>query len=204
MKKKGLLIILSGPSGAGKGTVLNEVRKTYKNLAVSVSVTTRAPRAGEVDGVNYHFKTIDEYKDLAHAGAFLESECVYGNYYGTLKSEVFDRIAQGIDVVLEIDVKGAFNVLGKCPEAVSIFVCPTSLEELKQRLTGRGSETADALERRLSAAMGEIKQASKYGYVVVNDDVKECADDVIAIIKAEKCSTKINDDFINKLTGGNS
>ena len=204
MKKKGLLIILSGPSGAGKGTVLNEVMKTYKNLSVSVSVTTRAPRAGEVNDVNYHFKTIDEFQQLAHDNAFLESECVYGNYYGTLKSEVFGKIEKGQDVVLEIDVKGAFNVLGKHPEAVSIFVCPTSMEELKNRLSGRGSETADALERRLNAAMGEIKQATKYGYVVVNDDVKECADDVIAIIKAEKCSTKINKDFINTLTGGNS
>ena len=203
MKKKGLLIILSGPSGAGKGTVLKEVMKTYKNLAVSVSVTTRAPREGEVDGVNYHFKTIDEFKDLAHDGAFLESECVYGNYYGTLKSEVFERIEKGQDVVLEIDVKGAFNVLGRYPDAVSIFVCPTSLEELKGRLAGRGSETEAALKLRLKSAIGEIKQAIKYGYVVVNDDVKECADDVIAIIKAEKCSTKINNDFISKLTGGN-
>lgn len=203
MKKKGLLIILSGPSGAGKGTVLKEVMKTYKNLAVSVSVTTRAPREGEVNDVNYHFKTIEEFKELAHEGAFLESECVYGNYYGTLKSEVFERIEKGQDVVLEIDVKGAFNVLGRYPDAVSIFVCPTSLEELKGRLAGRGSETEAALKLRLKSAIGEIKQATKYGYVVVNDDVAECADDVIAIIKAEKCSTKINNDFISKLTGGN-
>ena len=202
MKKKGLLIILSGPSGAGKGTVLKEVMKTYKNLAVSVSVTTRAPREGEVNDVNYHFKTIDEFKELAHEGAFLESECVYGNYYGTLKSEVFERIEKGQDVVLEIDVKGAFNVIGRYPDAVSIFVCPTSLEELKGRLAGRGSETEAALKLRLKSAIGEIKQATNYGYVVVNDNVQECADDVIAIIKAEKCSTKINNDFISKLTGG--
>ncbi len=202
MKKKGLLIILSGPSGAGKGTVLKEVMKTYKNLAVSVSVTTRAPRAGEVDDVNYHFRTIEQFKELAHNGAFLESECVYGNYYGTLKDEVFGNIEKGMDVVLEIDVKGAFNIIGRYPDAVSIFVCPTSLDELKERLAGRGSETEEALKLRLKAAMGEIKQATKYGYVVVNDDVKECADDVIAIIKAEKCSTKINKDFINTLTGG--
>ncbi len=202
MKKKGLLIILSGPSGAGKGTVLKEVMKTYKNLAVSVSVTTRAPRAGEVDDVNYHFRTIEQFKELAHNGAFLESECVYGNYYGTLKDEVFGNIEKGKDVVLEIDVKGAFNIIGRYPDAVSIFVCPTSLDELKERLAGRGSETEEALKLRLKAAMGEIKQANKYGYVVVNDDVKECADDVIAIIKAEKCSTKINNDFISKLTGG--
>ncbi len=202
MKKKGLLIILSGPSGAGKGTVLKEVMKTYKNLAVSVSVTTRAPRAGEVDDVNYHFRTIEQFKELAHNGAFLESECVYGNYYGTLKDEVFGNIEKGMDVVLEIDVKGAFNIIGRYPDAVSIFVCPTSLDELKERLAGRGSETEEALKLRLKAAMGEIKQATKYGYVVVNDDVKECAEDVIAIIKAEKCSTKINNDFISKLTGG--
>ena len=202
MKKKGLLIILSGPSGAGKGTVLKEVMKTYKNLAVSVYVTTRAPREGEVDDVNYHFRTIEQFKELAHNGAFLESECVYGNYYGTLKEEVFGHIEKGKDVVLEIDVKGAFNIIGRYPDAVSIFVCPTSLDELKERLAGRGSETEEALKLRLKAAMGEIKQATKYGYVVVNDDVKECADDVIAIIKAEKCSTKINNDFISKLTGG--
>ena len=118
MKKKGLLIILSGPSGAGKGTVLKEVMKTYKNLAVSVSVTTRAPREGEVDDVNYHFRTIEQFKELAHNGAFLESECVYGNYYGTLKEEVFGHIEKGKDVVLEIDVKGAFNIIGRYPDAV--------------------------------------------------------------------------------------
>ena len=202
MKKKGLLIVLSGPSGAGKGSVLKEVMKTYKNLAVSVSVTTRAPREGEVDDVNYHFRTIEQFKELAHQGAFLESECVYGNYYGTLKEEVFSKIDEGKDVVLEIDVKGAFNIIGRYPDAVSIFVCPTSIEELKGRLAGRGSETEEALKLRMKSAMNEIKQATKYGYVVVNDDLKECADDVIAIIKAEKCSTKINNDFISKLTGG--
>ena len=202
MKKKGLLIVLSGPSGAGKGSVLKEVMKTYKNLAVSVSVTTRAPREGEVDDVNYHFRTIEQFKELAHQGAFLESECVYGNYYGTLKDEVFGRINEGKDVVLEIDVKGAFNIIGRYPDAVSIFVCPTSLEELEGRLAGRGSETKEALKIRMRSALDEIKQATKYGYVVVNDDLKECADDVIAIIKAEKCSTKINNDFISKLTGG--
>ena len=200
--KKGLLIILSGPSGAGKGSVLEEVKKRYDNLAVSVSVTTRQPRAGEIDGVHYHFKTVDEFIELGRQDAFLENECNYGNYYGTLKSEVMDNLNKGKDVVLEIDVKGAFNVLGKYPDAVSIFVCPSSMDVLKERLKGRGSETAEALRVRLTSAIGEIKQATRYGYVVVNNDIKESAEDVVSIIKAEKCSAKINREFIEKLANG--
>ena len=202
MQKKGLLIILSGPSGAGKGTVLNEVKKYYDNLAVAVSVTTRKPREGEIDGVHYHFKTIDEFFELAGKNAFLENECNYGNYYGTLKEEVEENLKKGKDVVLEIDVKGAFNVLGKYPDAVSIFVCPSSMDVLTERLKGRGSESADALQVRLKSAIGEIKNATKYGYVVINNDYKESAQEIVSIIKAEKCSAKINREFIEKLVNG--
>jgi guanylate kinase len=203
MKKKGLLVIVSGPSGAGKGTVLSRVMSSYENLKVAVSATTRKPREGEIDGVNYYFKSKEEFKRLIDEDAFLEYECNYGNYYGTLKSEVVSKIEQGKDVVLEIDVKGAMNIKNnKYQDAVTVFVCPTSMEVLLERLKGRGTETPEALKIRTDSALDEIKQADKYEFVVVNDDLSECADDIIAIIKSQKCTSKINKDFIQNIING--
>ncbi len=203
MKKKGLLVIVSGPSGAGKGTVLSKVMNSYENLQVAVSATTRKPREGEIEGVNYYFKSKEEFKKLIDEDAFLEYECNYGNYYGTLKSEVVLKIEQGKDVVLEIDVKGAMNIKNnKYQDAVTVFVCPTSMEVLLERLKGRGTETSEALKIRTNSALDEIKQADKYEFVVVNDDLSECADDIIAIIKSQKCTSKINKDFIQNIING--
>lgn len=200
--KKGLLVIVSGPSGAGKGTVLKQVFEKYPNLKLSISVTTRAPRVGEADGINYYFKTVEEYNEMLKKDEFLEHQEVYGNFYGTPKAKVFEQLDKGFDVVLEIDVKGALSVMQRYPEAISIFVSPQDRDTLASRLKGRGSERPEDLERRISEAAAEIQQANLYDYIVVNNDVTECAEDVISIVRAEKCSVKLNRKFIDSLTNG--
>lgn len=200
--KKGLLVIVSGPSGAGKGTVLKQVFEKYPNLKLSISVTTRDPRVGEVDGINYYFKTVEEYNEMLKKDEFLEHQEVYGNFYGTPKAKVFEQLDKGFDVVLEIDVKGALSVMQRYPEAISIFVSPQDRDTLASRLKGRGSERPEDLERRISEAAAEIQQANLYDYIVVNNDVTECAEDVISIVRAEKCSVKLNRKFIDSLTNG--
>ena len=200
--KKGLLVIVSGPSEAGKGTVLKQVFEKYPNLKLSISVTTRDPRVGEVDGINYYFKTVEEYNEMLKKDEFLEHQEVYGNFYGTPKAKVFEQLDKGFDVVLEIDVKGALSVMQRYPEAISIFVSPQDRDTLASRLKGRGSERPEDLERRISEAAAEIQQANLYDYIVVNNDVTECAEDVISIVRAEKCSVKLNRKFIDSLTNG--
>ena len=214
--EKGILIVLSGPSGAGKGTVVKELRKAYSNLAFSVSVTTRQPRDGEINGVNYHFKTLDEYKEILKEDGFLETEEVFGNYYGTLKSEVFSKLDKGFDVMLEIDVKGAMKVKEQYKDVCTIFICPNSNEVLKSRLAGRGSESEETFKVRCQGALGEIKQAEKYDYIVINEDIVDCKNDILAILKkqkgldisredeerVERCLSKNNKDFIERLTNG--
>lgn len=199
---KGLLIVVSGPSGAGKGTVLAHAIAQYPNLRYSVSVTTRAPRAGEVDGVNYYFKTLDEYQQMLHDDAFLEHQCVYGNCYGTPKQQVVDMLEQGYDVVLEIDVKGALDIKNRYPDAVMIFLSPTSRKTIEERLRARASESEEQLQIRIHAAIDEIKQAVFYDYIVVNEDAQRGAEDIIAIIRAEKCSVRANKKFIDNLLYG--
>lgn len=199
---KGLLIVVSGPSGAGKGTVLAHAIAQYPNLRYSVSVTTRTPRAGEVDGVNYYFKTLDEYQQMLHDDAFLEHQCVYGNCYGTPKQQVVDMLDQGYDVVLEIDVKGALDIKNRYPDAVMIFLSPTSRKTIEERLRARASESEEQLQIRIHAAIDEIKQAVFYDYIVVNEDAQRGAEDIIAIIRAEKCSVRANKKFIDNLLYG--
>lgn len=199
---KGLLIVVSGPSGAGKGTVLAHAIAQYPNLRYSVSVTTRAPRAGEVDGVNYYFKTLDEYQQMLHDDAFLEHQCVYGNCYGTPKQQVVEMLEQGYDVVLEIDVKGALDIKNRYPDAVMIFLSPTSRKTIEERLRARASESEEQLQIRIHAAIDEIKQAVFYDYIVVNEDAQRGAEDIIAIIRAEKCSVRANKKFIDNLLYG--
>lgn len=199
---KGLLIVVSGPSGAGKGTVLAHAIAQYPNLRYSVSVTTRAPRAGEVEGVNYYFKTLDEYQQMLHDDAFLEHQCVYGNCYGTPKQQVVEMLEQGYDVVLEIDVKGALDIKNRYPDAVMIFLSPTSRKTIEERLRARASESEEQLQIRIHAAIDEIKQAVFYDYIVVNEDAQRGAEDIIAIIRAEKCSVRANKKFIDNLLYG--
>ena len=183
--KKGRLIIISGASGTGKGTVCNALLKSHPELAYSISATTRAKREGEVDGVNYYFTSVEAFRQMIAGGGFLEWAEVYGNYYGTPVRQLEDRMASGQDILLEIDTQGALNVMKKCPDAISIFLLPPSLEELERRLRGRGTEAAADLAKRLSTVKHEIKLGLRYRYAVVNDTVDGAVATIAAIIAAE-------------------
>ena len=187
--RKGMLLVISGPSGTGKGTLIEKLMKEDPSLVFSVSATTRAPRPGEIDGVHYHFVSNEKYDELVAEGAFVEYATVHGNRYGTLRSEVYARLERGENVVLDIDVQGALNVIASEKEKVSIFILPPSMKELRARLTGRGTETEEAVERRLANAVWEISQKDHYEYKVINDNLEECARTLQAIIKAEKHSS---------------
>ncbi|NFO12886.1 guanylate kinase [Clostridium botulinum] len=186
-KKRGLLIVISGPSGAGKGTICKELLEKNDNLLLSVSATTRSPRNGEVDGVNYHFLSKENFITRIEKNDFLEHAEVYGNYYGTPKSNVDKMLDSGRDVILEIDIQGALKVKENTEEGVFIFILPPSMEELKQRIINRGSETTESLMKRFKSAYKEINFVSKYNYAVVNDEVDVAVEKLEAIILAEKC-----------------
>ena len=187
MSKKGVLLVISGPSGAGKGTICKALLEKHKEIYLSVSATTREPRNGEVEGVNYFFLKKEDFLQKVEEGDFLEHAEVYGNYYGTPKSSVQKMIDEGRDVILEIDIQGALKVKENCEEGIFIFILPPSMEELKQRIIKRGSETPESLMRRFKSAYKEINYISKYNYAVVNDEVDTAVSKIEAIITAEKC-----------------
>ena len=185
---KGELFILSAPSGAGKTTLVNSLTKggfALDNLAFSVSYTTRNPRQGEVDGRDYHFVDHANFLEMIDAHRFLEWAQVHGNFYGTAKDEVFPRLEQGIDVLLDIDVQGAERVMQRLPEAHGIFVMPPSFEALEKRLRGRGLDDPEVISRRLAVALSEMARYERYRYVIINDDVQK-ASSVLAAIILEK------------------
>ena len=188
-KRKGMLLVISGPSGTGKGTLIKRLMEEDPTLVFSVSATTRAPRPGEIDGVHYHFVTNGQFDELVAQDAFVEHATVHANRYGTLRSEVYDRLEKGENVVLDIDVQGALNVIANEKEKVSIFILPPSMKELRERLTGRGTETQEAIERRLHNAVWELTQKDHYEYKVINDDLDACVRTLQAIIEAEKHSS---------------
>lgn len=199
MKKKGLLIVVSGPSGTGKGTVCTKLLQETPELAYSISATTRAPREGEKDGVNYYFLTKEAFEKKIAAGGFLEHANVYGNYYGTPLDKVEESLAGGQDILLEIDIQGALNVMAKCPQGIFIFLLPPSLKELEHRIRGRGSETPESLERRMNAAKDEIEIGKKYQYVVVNDTVDHAVEQIKDIWMAEHCRVAKNQELFEVL-----
>ncbi|WP_214762062.1 guanylate kinase [Exiguobacterium sp. s146] len=187
-KERGLLIVLSGPSGVGKGTVCRVLREEENNnLQYSVSATTRKPREGEVEGVHYFFKTREQFEHMIEHKQLLEHAEFVGNYYGTPVEWVRETLESGKDVILEIEVQGAFQVKERFPEAVFLFLAPPSLQELRNRLVGRGTESEDVIKQRLLVAREEIELMDAYDYVVTNDEVDKAIDRIKAIVTAEHC-----------------
>lgn len=186
-KRRGLVICVSGPSGVGKGTIIKRVMAMRPNVAHSVSVTTRAPRPGETDGVDYYFRDEAAFRQMLDHGEILESDFYCGNYYGTPLSPLEQLVSQGIDVLLDITVPGSISIMKNYPEAISLFLLPPSFTELQRRLEKRGTEDAEVMQRRLQKARDEIGQAKLFKYLVVNDDLDDTARRILAIFEAEHC-----------------
>ncbi len=199
MKKSGILIVISGPSATGKGTVCKSLMEVNPNLEYSTSVTTREPRKGEKEGINYFFRTPEEFQQMIRQDELLEWAEVYGNFYGTPRSHVQAYLESGKDIVLEIDTQGALQVKSRFPQGVFIFLMPPSLEELACRIQKRGSETPEAMERRLKSARLEIGSAFQYNYLVVNDDVDQAVFQIQQILAAEKCRMDRNLYAVNQM-----
>ena len=199
LNRKGLLLVVSGPSGAGKGTKCKALLNKNDQIKLSVSATTRKPRNGEVHGVNYFFIEKEEFTKMIENGEFLEYAQIYDNFYGTPKAAIIECLEKGQDVILEIEMQGARQIKEVYPEGVFIFVLPPSLEELKSRIVGRGTETQEEIEKRFSCAFEEINQIVNYDYFIVNEDIEKSVSDVEAIICAEKNKvTRYKNNIIDK------
>ena len=199
--RKGLLVVVSGPSGAGKGTICQALLEKTP-LAYSVSATTRKPRAGEVDGESYYFLSVEAFEEMIEKDELLEWARVYDNYYGTPLKKVEEKLAAGEDILLEIDTQGAMKVREKFPEGVYIFILPPSLAELERRIRGRDTETEDVLQKRLAAAIDEIEAGKCYKYVVTNDEVDGAVDSVCAILAAERRLVARNGELFDEIEKG--
>ena len=199
--RKGLLVVVSGPSGAGKGTICQALLEKTP-LAYSVSATTRKPRAGEVDGESYYFLSVEAFEEMIEKDELLEWAKVYDNYYGTPLKKVEEKLAAGEDILLEIDTQGAMKVREKFPEGVYIFILPPSLAELERRIRGRDTETEDVLQKRLAAAIDEIEAGKCYKYVVTNDEVDGVVDSVCAILAAERRLVARNGELFDEIEKG--
>ena len=195
--KKGILTIISGFSGAGKGTLLNEMLKKYNNYSLSISATTRKPREGEIDGKSYFFKTKEEFEDMIREDAFIEYASYVGNYYGTPKSYVMDKLEKGQDVILEIEIQGALKVKEKYPEAMLIFISTPNALSLKERLEGRKTENAGQIKARLKRAAEEAGGMEKYDYILINDNLNEAVDNLHQLIQSQKSKVSYNINLID-------
>ena len=199
MKERGILVIFSGFSGAGKGTVIKGVTEKYDNYALSISATTRQPRQGEENGREYYFKTVDEFEQMIKEDKLIEYAKYVDNYYGTPREYVENKLSEGYDVVLEIELQGAMKVKEKMKDAVLIFLTPPSAEELKRRLTGRGTENEDVINLRLDRASTEAQYMDKYDYILVNDQLDKCIEDFHEIVQTEHKKVNRNMKFIDKI-----
>lgn len=196
---KGLVFIVSGPSGSGKDTVLKELFKKRPEIKFSISSITRGMRVGEVEGEKYNFISREKFEEMIKNDDLLEYNEYVGNYYGTPKSPVVNAVENGDDMIIEVDVNGAAKIREKLPDAVSIFIMPPSFEELERRLSGRGTETEDVIKERLGSALGEIKRATEYDYIVVNDDLIVAVNDIISIIESNHLKLDSQKQIINEV-----
>lgn len=196
---KGVLVVVSGFSGAGKGTVMRRLLEKYDNYALSISVTTRAPRPGEEDGREYFFRSREEFLQLIAEDALIEYAQYVENFYGTPCSYVQEQLSGGKDVILEIEIQGAMKVKERNPDAVLVFVTPPSGQELKRRLEERGTESAEVIAERLSRASEEAQGMGGYDYILVNDELEACVDQLHGIVKGERCRPERNQDFVNRI-----
>ena len=196
MKTRGSLIVLSGFAGVGKGTVLKSLFETHEGYAYSVSATTREPRPGEVDGVHYFFISKERFEQMIAGDELLEHACYVGNYYGTPKAYVDRKLEEGFDVILEIEIQGALNIKKKVPEAILIYMLPPSAKTLKERLTGRGTETEEVILKRMKRAAEEAVGVEQYDYIIVNEDADECAQELNCLIRAQRLRASSNMSFI--------
>lgn len=192
---RGLLIILSGPSGAGKSTIHKELLKRVENIAYSVSMTTRNPREGEIEGVDYFFVDEKRFKSEIKKGSFLEYAKVHGNYYGTLKSKVDEDLDKGKDVILEIDIQGALKVKELASDGIFIFIMPPTMRDLRDRLVNRETENKDKIIERFTNAYKEVNEMNKYNYVVINDILEVAVNKVVSILISERCKVERIEEF---------
>ena len=199
MKTRGILIVVSGFAGSGKGTLMKEIMEQYDNYALSISATTRQPRGAEVDGREYFFKTKEEFEKMIAQGDLIEYANYVGNYYGTPKTYVEEQLASGKDVILEIEIQGALTVKEKFPETLLLFVTPPNVTILKERLVGRGTETMDVVEQRMRRASEEAEGIMSYDYILVNDDLQTCVEQMHHIIQSEHYKTTRNKAFISQI-----
>lgn len=199
MNKKGILLVVSGFAGAGKGTLVNELLKQFDNYALSISATTRKPRGQEVDGKEYFFKTTEEFEKMIAQGELIEYANYVGNYYGTPKAYVEQQLDAGKDVILEIEIQGALKVKEQFPQVLLLFVTPPSAAILKERLIGRGTETMDVVEKRMQRAAEEAEGLEAYDYIVVNDDLQTCVMQMHNIIQSEHYRTLRNTEFMTRI-----
>lgn len=195
----GMLVVFSGPSGAGKGTILEEYLRRDVDAVCSISATTRKPRPGEENGIHYHFVSVESFEEMIQKNEVIEYTCYNGNYYGSPSAPIRKLLAEGKDVILEIEVKGAQQVRERYPGALSIFVMPPSFEELSRRLVGRNTENSQEIRGRLATARKEVAMALDYDYIVVNDTVSDAADRLGFIIESARCSQKFNKEFIKEV-----
>lgn len=196
---KGGVFIVSGPSGSGKDTVLAELFRNKPDLLFSISSITRAMRPGEREGDKYNFISREKFEDMIKNDELLEHNIFVGNYYGTPRKPVETAVSEGKDIIIEVDVNGAAQIRQKLPEAVSIFIMPPSFAELKRRLVGRGTESEELIEKRLDSALGEIKRAAEYDYIIVNDSITAAADDIMSVILSSSFKTDRQKNIIDEV-----